>query len=155
MTNIWTILGRQNFLGIFFGQHFWSALDFGLDRIWEMSESYTSTSYHALALLSCSDPVFDLCSSPGLPLGLKRLLLPFIVLLIVLPCCAVASPSYDSRSHCSPDFSCIAPTFGKVLIGICIRRCKVQGSWAWEDGGDASPRFRAFLGDVRPEIAIF
>ena len=26
----------------FFGQHFWLALDFRSDRIWEMSESYTS-----------------------------------------------------------------------------------------------------------------
>ena len=50
MTNIWTTFGRQSILD-FFGQPFWLALDFGLDRIREMSESYTSSQDHWSSLL--------------------------------------------------------------------------------------------------------
>ena len=42
VTTIWTILGRQNYLDIFV-RHFLLALDIGLDKIWEMSESYTTS----------------------------------------------------------------------------------------------------------------
>ena len=41
--NSWTIFGRQNILDV--SGHFWLISDFGLDRILEMSESYTTTTY--------------------------------------------------------------------------------------------------------------
>ena len=44
MTNIWTIFGRQNILD----NILLLALDFELDEIWEMSESYTSNQYPCL-----------------------------------------------------------------------------------------------------------
>ena len=42
MANIWTFFRRQNILDIFERQ-LWLALCFGMDRILEMSESYTTT----------------------------------------------------------------------------------------------------------------
>ena len=43
--SIWTIpLGTKTFW-TFLGRHFWLALYFGLDKIWEMSESYTSSTF--------------------------------------------------------------------------------------------------------------
>ena len=53
---------RQNILDIF-GRYFGLALDFGLDKIWEVSESYTSSLW-ALGLSGSPQLVYGTSVSP-------------------------------------------------------------------------------------------
>ena len=65
--NIRTIFLDSKTFWAFFGQHVWLALDFGMDTIWEMFESYTSNRDHSSVKGEMVWYLTILCLLVGLP----------------------------------------------------------------------------------------